>query len=123
MLVGTEAKVLNGLPGVLWSTEQEGVASGRSTESQLIQGQSLTSSSSNASAGSGSEAESGNTELWDGQKTVVIGDSSNDDDGLVVRLLGGVGSDSRDGDWRSVDAGHKKTTQNNLVELGVGSAW
>jgi hypothetical protein len=50
----------------------------------LIQSQSLTSGSNNASTGSGGESESGNTELGDGQEAVVIGDSANDDNSLVV---------------------------------------
>ncbi len=84
MLVWSEAEVLNSLSGVLGSSETERVASSRSSKGQLIQSQSLTSGSNNASTGSGGESESGNTELGDGQEAVVIGDSANDDNSLVV---------------------------------------
>ncbi len=87
MLVGSEAEVLNSLSGVLGSSEKESVASSGSSKGQLIQSQSLTSGSNNASTGSGSESESGDTELGDGQETVVIGNGANDDNGLVVGLL------------------------------------
>jgi len=123
MLVGSEAEVLNSLSGVLGSSEKECVASSRSSKGQLIQSQSLTSGSNNAGTGSGSESESGYTELGDGQETVVIGNGANDDNGLVVGLLGGVRDDSRDGNGRSVDARHKKTAQDDLIEGRVGPAW
>jgi len=122
MLVGSEAEVLNSLSGVLWSSEKQGVASGRSSKSQLIQSQSLSSSRDDAGTSRSGEAKSGNAELGDGQETVVIGDSANNDNGLVVGLLGGVRNDSGDGDRGSVDAGHEKATENGLVEGGVGSA-
>ena len=122
MLVWTHAEMFYRLSGVLWSSEEKGVASGWSSQGQLIQGQDLTTGCNDASTSGGSEAESRNAELWDGQETVVIGYSTNDDNGLVVRLLGSVGGNSRDGNWRSVDAGHKKSAEDNLVEGGVGSA-
>lgn len=116
MLVGTKAKVLDSLSGVLGTSEEEGVASGRGTESQLIESQNLPTSSNNTRTGGSSEAEGCNAELWNCQETVVIGDSANNDDGLVVRLLRGVRDDSGDRNWRSVDAGHKKAAEHNLVE-------
>jgi len=116
MLVGTKAKVLDGLSGVLGSSEEEGVASGRSTESQLIESQDFSTSSDDARTGSSSEAESRNAELGDGQETVVIGDGANNNDGLVVRLLRGVRNDSGDRDRGSVDARHKQAAEDDLVE-------
>lgn len=116
MLVGSKAEVLNGLSGVLWSSEEKGVASGRSSEGQLIKSQDLTSSSNDAGTSRGGEAKGGDAELGDSQETVVIGDSANDNDGLVVGLLGGVRNNSGDGDRGSVDAGHKKAAENDLVE-------
>ena len=116
MLVWSETKVLDGLTGVLWTSQQQGVASGWCTESQLIEGQSLTTGSNDASTSGGGEAKSSNTELWDGQETVVIRDGTDNNNGLVVGLLGDVGGDSRDGDWWSVDAGHEKSSENDLVE-------
>lgn len=122
MLVRTEAKVLDSLSGVLWASEEEGVGSGWGTESQLIKGQGLTTGSQNASTGSGCETKSSHGELRDGQQTVVVGDCADDNDGLVVGLLGGVANNAGDGDRGSVDAGHKKSAENDLVEGGLSSA-
>lgn len=123
MLVGTHAEVLNSLSGVLRSTEEEGVASGRSAESQLIQGEDLTTGGQDAGAGSGGEAESRNAELGDGQETVVVGDGADDDDGLVVGLLGDVGDDPGERHGGPVDAGHEEAAEDDLVEGGLGAAW
>lgn len=123
MLVGTEAEVLESLSGVLGATQEQGVASGRSTESKLVQGQDLTTGSQDTGAGGSGEAESSNAELGDGQETVVVSDGTDDHNGLVVRLLGSVGNNSRDGNGRSVDAGHKEAAQDDLVEGRVGTAY
>lgn len=123
MLVGTEAKVLDGLTGVLGSSEEQGVASGGGSESQLIQSQDLSTSSHNAGPSSSSEAEGRNTELGNGQEAVVISDSPDNDNGLVVRLLGCVGNNARNGHGRPVDAGHKKAAEDDLVEGRLGPAW
>lgn len=116
MLVGSKAKVLESLSGVLWSSKEKGVASSRSSESQLVEGQDFTAGSDDASASSSSEAESSDAELRDGQETVVIGDGADDDNGLVVRLLGDVRSDSRDGHRGSVDTGHKSRRRTTLLK-------
>lgn len=121
MLVWSKAKVLDSLSGVLWASQQQSVASSWSSEGQLIQGQGLTTSSDNASTSGGSETESSDTEFWDGQQTVVIGDGTNNHDCLVVGLLGDVGGDSRDGHWWSVDARHEESAKDNLVEGGLGT--
>jgi len=84
VLVRSETEMLDSLSGILWSTEEKSVASGWGTLSQLIQSQDLTTSCKDASTGSSGEAESSNTELWDGQETVVISDGTNDDNSLVV---------------------------------------
>lgn len=121
--MGTEAEVLECLSGVLGASEKQGVASSGGSESELIEGQGLSTSSHDAGTGGSGEAESSNAELGDRQETVVISDGTDNNDGLVVGLLGSVGDDSRDRDGRSVDAGHKEAAQDDLVEGGVGSAW
>lgn len=108
--------MLNSLSGILWSSEEKSVASSRSTKSQLIESQDLPSSSKNACAGSGCESQSCNAQLGYGQKTVVIGDSADNDNSLVVGLLGDIADDSGDGDGGSVDTGHKESAENDLVE-------
>jgi len=122
VLVGTEAEMLDSLTRVLGTSQEKSVGSSWSSESQLVQSESLTTGGNNASAGSGSETESRNTKLGNGQESVVIGDGTNNDNGLVVGLLGGVRNNSRDGDGRSVDAGHEKAAEDDLVEGRLGSA-
>lgn len=60
VLVGSKTKVLDSLSGVLGSSEKEGVASGRSSQRQLIQSQSLSTSSENACTSGCGESEGGN---------------------------------------------------------------
>ena len=121
MLVWTKAKVLNCLTCVLGASEEEGVASSGSTESQLIQGQDLSSSSENAGTSSGGDTESSNAELGDGQEPVVIGDGANNNNSALI-LLAKVRDNSGHGDGGSVDARHKESAEDDLVEGGFGSA-
>jgi hypothetical protein len=58
VLVGTEAEVLDGLTGVLGATEENGVGTGRGPQSNLVNGEGLTTSSLDAGTGRGGEAES-----------------------------------------------------------------
>jgi hypothetical protein len=122
VLMGTKAEVLYSLSSVLGSSKQEGVASCRGSQGQLIQSQSLSTCSEDARTSGCGETESGHTELGNSQETVVIGDSANNDNGLVVGLFGGVRNNSGDRDRRSVDAGHEKSAEHDLVEGRLGSA-
>ena len=122
MAVGTEAEVLDSLTGVLGATEDQGVASGGSTESKLVQSDGLTASSDNAGTGGGGESQSSDGHLGALEQTVVIGDGTDNDDGSLLTLLVDVGDNSGQGDGRSVDLGRKQTSENNLVERGIGSA-
>lgn len=121
VLVWAEAEVLDCLTSVLGTSEEKGVASGGSTESQLIQSQDLPSSSENASTSSGGNSESSNAELGDDQEAVVIGDGANNDNSALV-LLAKVRNNSGNGDGGSVDAGHEKSAEDDLIEGGLGSA-
>lgn len=103
MLVGAHAEVLDGLTGVLGATEQEGVASGGGTESELVEGEALTTSSENAGTGGGSESQSSDGDLGDLEETVVVGDGADDDDGLVSLVAAGdLGLDTRQRDRGTV---------------------
>lgn len=123
MLVRAHAEVLDGLTAVLGSTEDQGVASGRSTESELIKGDSLTTGSGNSGTSSGSESKSGDGGLGESHKSVVIGDGADNDDGALLALLIDVGNNSGQGNGRAVDLGHEESSKDNLVEGGIGSAW
>lgn len=122
VLVWAHSKVLNGLSGVLWSSEQKSVASSRSSQRQLIQSQDFTSSSNDAGACGGGEPESSNADLRNSEKTVIIGNGANDDDGLVVRLLRCVRYNSGERNWRAVHTGHEQSSENDLVEGSISSA-
>lgn len=106
VLVGTHAEVLDGLTGVLGSTEEEGVGASGEAGSDLVDGEDLTTSLLDAGTGRRSEAESGDGELGELQETVVVSDGANlvpvshvlifltnkpyDNDGLALVLLGCV---------------------------------
>jgi len=74
--VGTKAKVLEGLTGVLGSTEEEGVGSSGEAGSDLVNGEALTTSLLNACASRGGKAESRNGELGDLKHAVVVSDGA-----------------------------------------------
>jgi hypothetical protein len=123
MLVGPETEVLDSLSSVLGSSEEQGIAAGRSSQSQLVQSQNLSASSQDTCTSCSSKTESSDTELRDGQEAIVVSDSANNNDGLIIGLLRSVGNNSRNRDRRSIDTGHEKATKNNLVERGFGPAW
>ena len=116
MLMGSKAEVLDSLSGILGSSEEEGVASSGGSQCQLIQSQGFSTCSKDARTSGCGESESSNAELRNSQETVVIGDCANNDNIIFVGLLGGVANNSGNRDWRSVDAGHEKSAQNDLVE-------
>lgn len=122
VLVRTKAKVLDRLASILRTTEQEGVSSGRRAEGELVQSQDLTTSLLNPGPSSRREAEGSDGQFGDGEETVVVGDGADDDDGLALVRIGGVGDDAGQRDGGTVDSGHKQTAQNDLVEVGIGTA-
>lgn len=119
--------MFDGFSRVLGSTEQEGVRTGRSAHGQLVQSQRLTTSLLDSGSGGGCEAESGDGELGNGEETVVVGDGAHNDDGLALVFLCGTlalgdGYEAGNGDGRAVDAGHEEAAEDDLVEVGVGTA-
>ena len=122
VLVGAHAEVLDSLTCVLGATEQQSVASSGGAESKLVEGQCLTTGGDNASTGSGSESKSGNGDLGDFEKAVVVGNGADDNDDLTLLVLGELALDTGEGDGGSVGARHKEATEDNLVEAGVRSA-
>jgi len=74
--VGSEAKVLDSLTGVLGTPEEESVGSSGEAGSDLVDGEGLAASLKNACAGRGSEAESSDGELGELEETVVVRDGS-----------------------------------------------
>lgn len=123
MTVGAEAKVLNSLAGVLGATKEKRVGSSRRTESQLVQSHGLTSSLLNPGSGSSGEAQSSNGQLRDVKKAVVIRDTTDDNDSLVLVGFGHVRRDARERNRRAVDSRHKKSAQHDLVEVRIRAAY
>jgi hypothetical protein len=74
--VGTEAEMLDGLTGVLGSTEKEGVGSGGEPGSDLIDGEGLAAGLEDTCAGGRGEAERSDGELGKLEETVVVSDSA-----------------------------------------------
>lgn len=123
VLVGTEAEVLDGLASVLGATEKEGVGTGGLLKGELVEGDGLATGSLDASTGSGGEAEGSNRDLGDGQETVVIGDGTDNNDGLLLVAVLEVGGNARERDGGTVDAGHEQPAEHDLVEGRVSAAW
>ena len=126
--VGTEAEVLDGLTGVLGTAEEDGVGTSGGTHGELINGEALTTGGQDAGTSGCGEAKGGNGQLGDGQETVVVGDGSNNDDGLALDLLGSVlvgggANNAGDGHRRAIDLAHHQAAEDDLVELGVGTAF
>jgi hypothetical protein len=124
--VGTKAEVLDGLTGVLGSTDEEGVGTGGETGGNLVDGESLTTSLLDAGAGRGGEAHGSDGELGELEKTDIVGDGADNDNGLASVGLGGVlvGSgrdDLGEGDRGTVDLRHHQTAEDDLVEGSVGA--
>lgn len=130
VFVRAETEVLDSLTCGLLTTDQDRVATGRSTGSELVQGEALTASSLDTGTGSVGETKSSNGKLGKLENSVVIGDGSNNNNGL--RSLGsrsgnttlrlGQVDDTGDRDRGLVDLGHVKASEDGLVESRVGSA-
>ena len=88
--VRTETEVLDSLTGVLWTTEKEGVGTGWGAHGELVDCEALTTGLGDSGTGSSGEAKGGDGELWNFQKTVVVGHGTNKDDGLALVGLGRV---------------------------------
>jgi hypothetical protein len=121
VLVGTEAEVLDGLAGVLGATEDQGVAAGRGTQGKLVQGDGLAASGNDAGTGGGGEAQGSDVDLGEGQQAVVVGDGADNNNGALLTLLVDVGHNAGQRHGRTVDLGHEKAAEDDLVERGVGT--
>jgi len=117
--------MLDGLAGVLWSSEEQSVGASWGSKGELVEGEGLTTGGDDAGTGSSSEAEGCNSDLWNLQQTVVVGDSADNYDGLSINfslLVADEFVDAREGNWWTVDLGHEKAAEDDFVEARVGSA-
>ena len=123
MLVGTEAKVPDGLARVLGTPQEQGVGASRLLKGELIEGDGLTTGGKDTGAGRGGEAEGGDADLGYHVQAVVVGDGADHHDRLLlVVALVDVGGDARERQGRAVHARHEQPTKHHLVEGRVGTA-
>lgn len=125
--VWTETKVLDSLTGVLWTAEEKSVGTSWRAHGELVDCEALTTGLGDPGTGGSGEAKSSDRDLWNLQKTVVVGDGTNKDDGLALVGLGrvcvgGGADDARNGHWWAVDLGHHQPAQHDLIEVGVSAA-
>jgi hypothetical protein len=111
-LEGT-TKVLDGLPNVPLAPQQNSVGSGRSSESEGVESDSLTTSSGDSLSGSVGESESGNGEFGDFGQSLVVEDGTDGNDGFGVVRVGALGllDDSGERDRGSVDLNNSVSLQ------------
>jgi hypothetical protein len=122
VLVWTETEVSDSLSGVSWTSDEQSVLTQWGAGSQLVQSDSLTTSLDNLSTGTSGESQSGDCGLWELEDTVVIGDGTNNNNGLLSSTLLGQGTgDSRNRDWWSVDLRKEQGFENNLVEWSIST--
>lgn len=122
MAVWAKAEVLDGLTGVLGSTEENDVGASWGAESELVEGDALTTSLLNASAGGCGEAESGDAQLRDLEETVVVGDGADNSAdlvtaGLLVVLVGSHANNLGERDRWGVDARHAQSVQSKNLTI------
>jgi len=122
-LSGGLAEVTVGRTGSAAALHQDGVLSLGGLEGQLVEGENFTTGLENAFAGARGHVHGAERQLGDLVQTKIVGDRANDDGGLAIAAwLLHHARDASDGHGWSVHAAHIKTFQDNLVELGVGSA-
>ena len=98
-------KVLDGLPNVPLTPEENSVGTGRSSESESVESNSLTTGGGDSLSGRVGESESGDRELGALGQSLVVEDGTDGNDGLVTGWVGVLGllDDSGEGERGSVD--------------------
>lgn len=115
------AKVLDSLSGALRTTQENSIGSLGGAQGQLIQSEALTAGLDDASSGSLGEASSSNLQGRHFQKTRIVGDSSNNDCGLVLLALH-VSRKAGDRQRSPVDSGHSQSLRHSLGKVRLGSS-
>ena len=82
--------MLDGLPGILRSSQQQCIRTSWRSHGELVNGQTLAAGLLNPRTGSRGEAKSGDMHLWNCEEAIVVCDGADNDDGLVPVLFGGV---------------------------------
>ena len=113
--------MLNRLTGVLRAAKEHSVGASGCAECELIESDDFTASLEDASASGLCYAESADAELRDLEKADIVSDAANEDCGLTLLALHEVyqlGERKR----RAVHLRHKKSLEDNLVEIAVSAA-
>jgi hypothetical protein len=120
----TESEMLHSLSGVLGTPQQNGIGASRGSQSELVQRQCLAARLFDSRSSGSREAERSNRKFGNLEQAVIIRDCSNNDNGLSLgSFLGAVGNESGERYGRTVDSGHEKSAENDLVEIRIGPAF
>lgn len=120
----TETEVLDGFSRVSWTSDNDGVLTLWSSHGQLVQGDGFTSILDDSGTGRGGESQSGDGGLGEVQQSDVVGNGTNNNQGLVgSSLLAQHTADSVKRHWRSVDLGKEQRLQDDLVEWSISTTW
>lgn len=130
--------MLDGLPNVPLTPEENSVGTGRGSESESVESDSLTTGGGDSLSGRVGESESGDRELGALGQSLVVEDGTDGNDGLVTGWVGVLGllDDSGEGERGSVDLqisvvslmvdcrgaylAHKESPEDDSVESGLG---
>jgi hypothetical protein len=116
------SEMSNRLAGITRTSQQQGVGTSGSLNSQLIESHNLTASLDDSAAGRFSESKSANVDLGNVQQANVVSDGAdNNGDSLLVLALQEFG-DTGQGKRRTVHSAHHQSLEDDLVELGFSSA-
>lgn len=117
------AEVSDSLSRVSGTSQDQSVLTLGSSSSKLVQSDGLTTSLQDLSLGTGGESKSSDSSLGELEDSVVISDSSDNNNSLVSStLLVKSSRDSRNRHRRSVNLREEKLLENDLVERRVGSS-
>lgn len=122
VLMRTHAEVSNGFTGVSRTTNNQSVLASRSSAGKLVESDNFTTSLQDTGFSSLSNLECSNSDLGNFVKTSIVGNSTSNNNDLTSVILGlSDTGDTGDGNRRSVDLRKEKRSENDLVELGVGT--
>lgn len=116
--------MLAGFASVALALHQDGVASGRRQQSQLVEREDLTAGLDDTFTGAFGHTQSTDAQLRDIQETQVVGHGTdNYGNGVVLGLTDlEQAQDSLQRDDGAVDPAHEQTSQDDLVEFLVCTA-
>lgn len=123
-LVRTSTEVSDSFSGLSWTSNDQSVLTLWSSNSQLVQSDTFTTSLQDSSSGTSSESQSSNGSLWEFENSGVVSDGTDNDNSLVSStLLAQSSANSGDRDRRSVDLGQEQRLQDNSVEWSISTTY